>query len=162
MSQRTTGQISKVITLAAGEEKTIWKVKDEGENLFILLFTDYFQMAYTILIDNIAMAYGRFDYIQPAFIKTYQGGPDATRGLIGGPGIWLAQYDDSNDNYGIIINLPLKWKVSMVIKAKNQDSSSHDVQASMIYDQLEEVPSLAVPKPDLQAPTEEKPWWWPF
>ena len=150
MSQRTTGHIGELVEVPAGEEKTILTAKDPGENLFILLYANYYQMRYTILIDNVPLAYGRFKYIQPSLIKVYQGGPDATAGRVGGPGIWLAQFDDTLDNFGIVINLALKWKVSLVVKAKNIDSSEHAVQVSMIYDKLEELPSLDVPKEDIQ------------
>ena len=150
MSQRTTGQISAVVPLIANEEKEIIKIKGPGENLFLLIFNDGdYQMRYTILIDNVPLAYGRFRYIQPTFIKTYQGGPEATAGQVGGPGIWLAQYDDTLKNFGIVINLALKWKVSLVIKAKTS-LADQSVQVSMIYDKLEELPSLDVAKADIQ------------
>ena len=152
MSQRTTGQISAVVPLTANVEKEIIKIKGPGENLFLLIFNDGdYQMRYTILIDNVPLAYGRFRYIQPSFIATYQGNPEVAGSLprVGGPGIWLAQYDTTNDNYGIIINLALKWKVSLVIKAKTS-LADQSVQASMIYDKLEEIPSLDIPKEDIQ------------
>ena len=157
MSQRTTGNVAELITLAAGKEQVIVSLKDPGENIFILLYSNYYQMRYTILVDGIPLAYGRFRYIQPSLIKVYQAGPDATAGQIGGPGIWLAQYDDTNDCFGIVINLALKWKVSFVIKAKNIDSSEHAVQASIIYDKLEELPSLDIPKLDIQTTAPKDP-----
>ena len=162
MSQRTTGHISKLVEPDANKEVTVIDIKGPGENLFLLLYTSYYETKYTILIDNIPLAYGRFNYIRPTFIHQYQGDPEAQKtGHVGGPGIWLTVYDSANDAYGIIINLPLKWKISLVIKVEIP-AADKSAQVSMIYDQLEEIPTLEKPREDLQVPTKKHWWEWPF
>ena len=137
----------------ANKEVTVINIKGVGENLFLLLYTDYKETKYTILIDNIPMAYGRYKYIRPTFLHLYQ--PDRDSGII------LCNYDATLDHYGIIITLPLKWKISFVVNIEIP-AADKSVQASMIYDKLEEIPTLEKPTEDIQVPKKPLFPWWPF
>lgn len=141
--KRTHGHIGELITLTPGETRTVVKIDEPGENLFILLFSVYYQMRWRILVDNKLLAYGRFNYIQPSFLNVYQ--DDAGEGII------LSQYDTGADNYGVIITLPLKWETSFIITAENIDVGNQTTQVSVIYDMFAERPTSEA-KLDIQQP----------
>jgi len=158
MSQRTVSATSNLLTVAVNEKKEILKVMGAGESQCILLHTNDDNMRFWVIVDNVPMKYGRYDYFDVALLKFYHGDPaTASYGLVGGRGIWLTYQHSTELDSGIVVNLPLKWTVGLTIMVENKGGAQRNVIASIIYDKLAEEPIF--PKPDIQAPVEEKPWW---
>jgi len=159
MSQRTVSATSNLLTVEVNEKKDVLKVVGAGQNQCILVHTNEDEMRIWIVIDNAPMRYGRYDYFTLSLLKFYHGDPaTASYGLVGGHGVWLTYQHGLELDSGIVVNLPLKWTVGLTIIVENKGAALRNVIASIIYDKLAEELTLAVPKPDIQAP-EQKPWW---
>ena len=147
MYRRSHVQDSGDTAIAAGSGLNVWhsliRVTEPGENLLLLLYTEYKGAQFKIILDSKTF---------PLILNPFWRPTDLNENLPNSrEGITLAVYDEVNDWYTILITLPLKWETSFEVTVRNPSINVIQALACVYYDRLAELP-LPKPKEDVQTP----------
>ena len=113
---------------------TIAEIEGTGKTTWIQLRTNYDSMRFYVEVDGENLVLEGNDYISPLYLRAAMG---YTVG-VGGLGINLVTYDDSNHRYVIIITLPIEFRRKLRVRAYNPDTaSSHAVRGTVWVSKIE-------------------------